>query len=501
MLEVNHATASRRAWAAFTWIGMCAFFLQAVWYVSRACDPMPQADNWANLDYFLRKAYYQGLGLSDFLWNRGSGDHSQPLDKVLLWVNARYFGLDFMLEGLFAMLLGFGAMLLLRRAAMAEGKDIRWGGIGAVAIAAIFFSLNSTRIYAYSMITMWFSLYLGMFASVLLAWKVLNGGNPAWLVVTTFVVGVIADDVGYLAAASITLALCLCGGRGFTWRRTALVIACCLGGFLLSALFYVCFRTNTGAWAMFHASPGRFVNFLRSDYGQFWKWWVIPSASGLVYFGTMRQLFGEQAAQWIATGMGILLLPLHAWFWWKAWTRRPDLAGFMAVCVMLFYYAHLAGIVYGRLPILGTDFLWAPRYISFYQLGVIALLLMLVAAANDAVSRGERTPWRYAMPAVLVILLQLPIGWNALAHSNRPMRLMEKKASALAAGAIGTPEATRKCMEVKELRRICSSDYRRKRFLDLLVDNRLSIFSPEFQHRHPRLAAAAAEAVRPDSTR
>jgi len=496
---MNRAAPSRRAWTAFAWVGMCAFFLVAVWYVWRIGDPMPTADNWINLDVFLRKAYYHGVGISDFLWNRGAGDHSQPLDKALLWANARYFGLDFRLEGLFAMLLGLAAMLVLRRAALDGGEgDARWGSIGVVAIAAVFFSLNSSRIYSYSMITLWFSLYLGMFLSVLAAWKAMNGVSPAWLLAITFVFGVIADDVAYLAAASIALSLCLYGGRVGGWRRTAQVIGYCLAGFLLSRLFYLCFQGKVGGSIQLRTSPGGFLRFLASDYRDIWQWWAIPSASGLAQVDTMKLLVGERAAPWVGGGLAIVMLPMHMWFWWKAWARKPDLTGFMAVCVMLFYYAHVAGILYGRIPVFGTDYLNSLRYVSFYQLGVIALLLMLTAAAGDAARNGSRVRWAYAAPLVAVIMLQVAVAKIAFAQAHWIMEYQENKAYTLATMAIFTPEARQECMAFKELRNICASEERREKLGGLLVDNHLSVFSPQFQRRYPRLAVAAAKAGKHD---
>lgn len=192
--------------------------------------------------------------------------------------------------------------------------------------------------------------------------------------------------------------------------------------------------------------------------------------------------------------MAVVVLPLHVWFWWKACTRTPNIICFMAVCIMLFYYAHVVGILYGRVQVFGTDYMNSPRYVSFYQLGVIALLLMFTAAANDAQDSGSRMRWAYAIPLVAVIMLQWPIARIAFDGSYRIMEYQEKKAYMLATMASITPGAQQKCMTFKEFRSICASEKRREELGSLLVNNRLSIFSPQFQRRHPRLAMAAAKA-------
>lgn len=474
---------------------MCAFFLLATWYVWRIGDPMPSADNWANLDVFLRKAYYHGVGLSDFLWKRGVGDHAQPLNKALLWINARYFGLDFKLEALFAMLLGFAAMLLLRKAVL-DGRDRASlaANLGIVAIAGVFFSLNSSRIYSYSMATMWFALYLGMFALAIAAWQGLKGGRLAWLPAIAFVFCVVADDVGYLAIGSIALACCLHGLRSGQWRSVARVVGCCVAGLVLSRAFYAAFQGAIGGAVQWETSPGEFLRFVLANGRDAWQWWAIPAASGLVQGSTLAALVGTDAAPWVANALGLAMLLLHAWFWWKACTRKQDLAGFMAVCIMLFHYAHVAGILYGRAPIFGTDYMRSIRYVSFYQLGPVALLLMSVAAFGDSGVRGNRREWRFAIPVAAAILLQLPIAWIAISDSARMAGYQEKKAHFLATMAFATPDAQRECMAFKELRSICASEPRRERLGGLLANNRLSVFSPQFQRRYPRLAAAASSA-------
>ena len=121
-----------------------------------------------------------------------------------------------------------------------------------------------------------------MFASVIAAWRVMNGAKAAWLILIVFLFGVVADDVGYLAVASIILATCLYGRRTGAWRTVLRTAACCLAGLVLSRLFYALFQGGVGGAMQWQTSPANFIHLLQSDYRDAWQWWAIPdSRTGL----------------------------------------------------------------------------------------------------------------------------------------------------------------------------------------------------------------------------
>src|SRR5690606_22792164 len=104
-----------------------------------------------------------------------------------------------------------------------------------------------------------------------------------------------------------------------------------------------------------------------------------------------KALFGEH---WLPVRhlLAVMLLVAHAGFWWAALRLRPGAAWFAAVALMLLYYAHVAGLLLGRVFLRGTVVLGQPRYISFYQLGIIALLLMAIAALSGARAAPAAAP-------------------------------------------------------------------------------------------------------------
>jgi hypothetical protein len=153
---------------------------------------------------------------------------------------------------------------------------------------------------------------------------------------------------------------------------------------------------------------------------------------------------------------------------------------------MLLFYAMVAGVLYGRVFVRGSAFLDQGRYSVFYQVGIVALLLMALVEGALAGARARACAWS---AAGALMLLQVPLAahaWNevprhraAYLHMARDMGAMARDPRHPPPGcAIGIdvcvrPEATRVAL------------------MAMLVEHRLNLFSPRFRARHPELAAAA----------
>lgn len=79
-----------------------------------------QSDAWYFLDVFLRKAIDNNLSFADFFIKRAGADHAQPLFKVVLLFEWRFFDLDFKIEALIGLAAAVGCGLVLHR--------LTWGG-------------------------------------------------------------------------------------------------------------------------------------------------------------------------------------------------------------------------------------------------------------------------------------------------------------------------------------------------------------------------------------
>jgi hypothetical protein len=201
----------------------------------------------------------------------------------------------------------------------------------------------------------------------------------------------------------------------------------------------------------------------------------------------LRGLVGEHAPL-LRNGLAIALLAAHAWFWWTALRLRPGASWLAATMLMLMFYAHVAAILMARVFVKGAQYLEQERYVSFYQFGIIALLLMGMAWVMQRPEPRARR-WLAAV-AMSVLLVQLPITYLAKqresgigTHNRRMAISMAKVARDPLHPPVDCPGAMNLCTLPPE---------RRIELVRLLRDNHLSLFSPQYARRHPE----DAEAVR-----
>lgn len=497
MPPINPGAAGRGAWLhAATWLLVLVLLGSAAVHLVAVCRPLVSSDNWWLLDPFLRKAVDGELAFGDFLVKRAGVDHAQPLGKLVVWLNYRLWDLDFVYEGLLALGFALAALVVLYRFVLADAPAPRPPAAHALfaAVAAVFLSLNTSMIYVYSMVTLWFSLYMFSFMAMYAAWHAVARGRLWPLAAVMLAYGIVGDDSAIMLGLALAMALLLYGWRRGALRRAWEAIAVMAVALAVCRGIYLAFGTL--AWATdpaFSAPLGVRLSALWALRAEAWDWWAIPASSGIAGIGALKRLFGEHW-QAVRTVLAVLVLAAHAWFWWSALRLRPRAAWFAAVSLMLLYYAHVAGLLLGRVFLRGTAYLEQPRYISFYQLGIIALLLMAIAgvlAMRDAPADGSaRRRWPSALAtAVAVALLawQVPLSYIAAGRVPSLVKANEQQAAAIADVARDPANPPADCSLM-----VCRMpEANRVGWMRLLVDERLSLFSPRFQARHPDLAEAA----------
>src|SRR5690606_7042083 len=82
------------------WAMVALLVANAAVYVRAVAWSLIASDNWNHVHPLLRDLAAGSLGPANFFVQRAGVDHAQPLMKLLMVANARWFGLDFMLEGL-----------------------------------------------------------------------------------------------------------------------------------------------------------------------------------------------------------------------------------------------------------------------------------------------------------------------------------------------------------------------------------------------------------------
>ena len=473
------------------WLVFAAAFINALLYTCAVSDPLISADNWLFIDTFLRHAVDGTLDLGDFLVKRAGIDHAQPLNKLLMLLNFRIFGLDFAIEGLVGLMFGAAALIVLYRTAIADAslatrRPLFYAAMAAT--AAVWFSLNSSMIYSFSLVTMGFAPFFFAFLCIWAAWHALDSGRWGYLLIAMLGYGVVGDDAAIILGLALSLLSLAWGWRtgrmALAWR----VVLVMLVAIMACRGFYAVFGEIRGATLPeFNVPLGQRVGGLMSQWREGWQWFAIPSASGVAYIAPLQRLVGEH---WrlVQTILAVILFAAHGWFWWSAWRVPPRAASFFAVALMLLFYGYLVGLLFGRIFVRGTEYLNQPRYISFYQFNIIALLVM-AAARTLAADSGRTFRWAWAS-AITLLLVQVPLSASAWREVPSIQMYYERMAMQWSALALDPAHPPRDCVPVLT---ICQMPFdQRVALLKMVREQRINLYSPRFAIVHPTLARAAA---------
>lgn len=479
------------------WALLAVVVVNAALFVRAAAWPLIASDNWNHVHPLLRDLAAGELGVANFFVQRAGVDHAQPLMKLVMAVNARWFGLDFMLEGLLGIAFAVLALVLLYRLALADApgapRPLAFR-IGFVAVAAVLLSLNSTFIYIYPMVTMWFALYALAFLLALTAWRALHGGRRWPVGLAAFVLGVVADDSAFLYCAALALVLLLHAARERSLRQVAWLLLPIMIGLVASRVVYGLYGTTSGTTlAVFNRPLPERLASLAALWREAWHWFAIPASSGLLGEESLRTMAGSHAAT-VRTLMAGALLVAHGWFWWLALRLRPGSTWFAAVLLMLMFYAHVAAILMVRVSALGTAYLDQPRYVSFYQFGIAALLLMAMARVGDAPAARARR----GLAVVAGTVLALQVVLSAYARDQQPgiqgthVKMAVDLARVARDPAGPVPADCFPGMDICVL-----PPERRVELVNVLREGRLQLFSDQYVRRHPAQREAAEHARSP----
>ncbi len=460
----------------------CAMVINTYSYSLVTAIPLIQSDAWRYLDGFLGKFIEQGFSPMDLFVQANPADTNLPLQKLLLFFHTHYYGMDFRLEGLAGTLSGILLVGLLTRAA-AAAPVLRWGAreywlLAGLALPVL--SLNSTNVYTWPLATLWF---LPLLLAATYMWFVYARPHARFgIFCATVLLGLVLDEVAFPVIASVYGALLLAHQSRQAGQLPTFTVYGFAGLAASRLLYWV-----LGMWA----SPGIAFEPSHRSLGAFfdpaiWKAAVIPLTDSLVHQANQASLFGSGAAAyvWIA---GIGLLVAHAWFWWRAiFTRNTGGQAFamvtlMAMAVMLLFYGLVAGILVQRVPEFGFEYFHQPRYMLFYALHLAALVMLLYREQRYVVT-GVRARQILGGVLVAVILLfsalQLRLSTLAWEHA--------KYLSAYVVGVshsmgrlVDDPASTSECADIMT---ICEfPPAKRLRLLNILINYRLNLFSPDFQ--------------------
>jgi len=480
------AGAPARLARVVAWALVAATVVHAAVFLARVANPLVISDAWYFVDVFLRKYVDGHLTLGDFFAKRSAVDHAVPFHKLLLLLNYRLFGVDLSADAWLGLAFAVATLWLFRvilRSATAAAEFARWPvQLAWVAMCAVFLSLNTSEIFEWPLLTLSYVALFGSFALFLVTWRALEGGRAiAWpIVVAVVAVTLVSDSGGAITVVAAALAVGLHGLR--TGQRNAVLRT-------IGVLAVAWVAVKLVSWSLappMHAPMAGNPHAAHIPLHKLLLAMTVPLSSGVLYPLQAQQVFHSLGhAVDMALRLGFLFA--HAVFWWQAWRRRPTAAWFVAVATMLLFYGLCAGVLIGRVPMYGESAFMQPRYIVFYQLHVVALLLMAVCWYVERVPSFDRVNalrigGAMAAACVGLVLLQGPLDRNAWVRAPYHHAYVVRLAAQMEQLGDTPQVAPAQCLPQITVCRM--PEPVRVRAVEFLRDHRLNVYSPEFRQRH-----------------
>ena len=382
-----------------------------LYFISLAGSPLIRDDGWFFLDSFYRPIVERGLELSDLFVKRSISDHAQPINKLLSLINYNYFSLDYRFESI----IGFLSLaLILAILVYFSYKDrvinAKIGNIyGILAAILILCSLNSTNIYTWPLVTFGF-LYIAIYIlifhfiyKVLAKEKVLKS---TFIIISLLIL--IGDTSSILAilAAIITILLSRVeNNRSFlNLRHLSIVFCLIIFGF---SYYYI---INKGIAS--NLKNSNIDNLF--DISILYKIPKIIFTSSLIYHEHLNSgVFSKiiYYSSFILVSLGLVNYTLKL-----INTKKTTVIGFVILGLFIQTIGSVLGIIVGRVPEFGLDYLYQPRYILVYQM--IPFLLILDLSIDYQNYNWNRSLYRIFLKLIFIFILFLQIFFSYSAYKS-----------------------------------------------------------------------------------
>lgn len=479
--RIETQTASRGAiWWMARLIAL-ALIAGTVVFTWRGTLSVISADAWWFSDNFLRHYFEGQLGPLDFFMKRGALDHSQPVQKLLLLGYAQWFDLDFRIEAMAGLVFAVSFVLYMWTLVRSDVRGAPRATVAAelclIGLAASVFSLNERGMFDWSLVTVGFLYPPGIALLLVAARHCLLRDRYVLLFLATFVATALMDTVVVLATSAVGVLIVFLAWRTRRWgagvRALAAVILALASYFLAYAKL---FPELTGG----DPAPPKLA-YLAEHAGEAWKAVVIPAGSVIFSANRVMETYGADKIWYFLIPSAILICLGHLLFW-RAFLRLYDRrSAFVAAGLMLYFYAAVAGIVWGRVSSAGFDYLMQPRYLTAYSLQLVAFVMMGALAACYPRKAGEEgAALRYAGGVAMLAALAFYFLYKAqplvpyLQVFDRNLALQTER---LAQDPSHPPQD---CLIYHLI--ICEWPLeRRTAVLELLQRERLNVFSERFR--------------------
>ena len=461
-------------------IGFALITINLIAYTFNTANPYLKSDGWYFLSQFLIPWYENGFNLTDIFVLRGHGDHGHPLHRILLYLNAQIFDLDFRLEAIFGILFLILICWMLiehfRRNVYNFTEDFTTTFF-LICLILIVTSFNSTTVYTWSLVTLGYMIvFLNVVFFILLS-KYLNSKKYKKLDIKLLLMGIatllIGDDsgslvVGIAATSLLVVALLKCSRNIATMSGLLVVIIILYQCFKLVAYHYL---NDTGATDSF----SNFFIFMLQNIKDLPNIFLVPFANGLMNETHLKEIF---VAPEIASGiLGYVVILMHIFCWIYFIKNRLYNKSYLPLFLMLYSYALIAGIIVYRVPDFGINYLHSPRYFSSYQIGFWGMILGMIMIY---IHKMETTniKQKSIFVGVFTILLLMHIwyidkAWN---HQVYIKKYNENEANRMLYLA-GEQALDMPCKKDSRVRICTMNPQERDRVLNFLKENKLNVFS------------------------
>ncbi|WP_159017377.1 hypothetical protein [Cognatiluteimonas profundi] len=470
--------------ASVGWLLFFAIVANVLLFTAKSANPLVISDAWHYLASFVEKASRGMLGPSDFFAKRTAIDHSLPLHKLLLLINYRYFHLDFRLDAFVGLGFAIATLLLLRgvlRQSVGEAFYTAPAQVGFIALSAVYLSLNASVIYEWPLLTMGFSTLFFSFLLFACSWQACSRGRYGALLLASAACLIVADDGGIIAIIAASGALVLLAAMGCN-RRSALVAIVVLAVSIVG--YKVAYQLLAPPYQPVPLAPN-LEAILSSPalMSRLTDWIRIPLSMSVLQASQSQAIFGGQGHR-VEIALAASIAIAHLLFWWQLLRKPPSMAGHVAACAMFLFYGLCCGVLIARVPALGDIAFRQPRYVIFYQLNIVALMMLAVQSFAGARQHRQARVMAIGLLAasLVLVLIQVPLirnGWKRQPFAHHYVVQLAAQMDALAndPGAVPAhclPQLT-----------ICGMpEAKRAELMALLRNEHLNLFSPDFRATH-----------------
>ncbi len=482
-LDFDEKTSGRIFWSL-----VAVLAINVVAYVANTALPYVKSDAWFFVSDFLMPWYEGQFGFADLYTVRSNADHVQPIHRILLFINAALFDLDFRKEAIFGVLFLIAICLVLVRHMQLAPTNLqkdRSLPFFLFVFSMVVLGFNTTVIYTWSLVTLgYITVFINICLFILMSRYIINdGADNRSLMLVSGVAAVslfVGDDIGILVGilSVIVLGVVYAIGREVRVLRLAIIIGAL-------ALLYSAMKAGLITNLSPKSSKGDLsgaIDFYFSDISLLLKAMTIPLADSVLHTRYLKKIFvGPETASSL---LGFVVLCFHLVAWHIFIKHRLYRVSYVPIFLMLYSYALLAGILVYRIPDHGIGYLHSPRYIRAYQIGLWGMLMCYILYFMNLSVVG-REKIRKGMMTVAVILMLVQTGlihveWKAGKYVNR----YSEKAAARLIYYSGEHDIGEPCNE-KTPGPICQmKEGERARLIGFLKENRLNVFSDSIRSRY-----------------